>query len=390
MVNQGNNDDNKSPSIFGVDFFVRPIEGGKGSFYAIDILRGIAAIGILLFHYKNFFVGSIDIPMARMSENFFVQLLWPVHKYGANAVMLFWVISGFVFMHVYAGQQKTSSKSYAINRFARLYPLHLATLLLVTLLQFISFETLDTSQIYQNNDLKHFGLQLLFASNWGFESGHSFNGPIWSVSIEMLIYVVFFVYFKTARICLLSLCAVIIAFLLLFAISDSMIALCGYYFFVGSLAYALWKVTLGFSQKSVFILGTAVFFAGIGTMILVNALTIPAPLSLQLSFVFSALIFALAAGEKAFGNTTIKPLRWIGDITYSSYLLHSPIQIAFLLLAGNGLVDGSIILSPFFYAAYFGFVCITSWLTFKYFERPAQTFIRSKLSTRNSVNPATA
>ena len=370
----------------GVEILMRPVEGAKGSFYAIDILRGIAAVAILLFHYKNFFVGSIDIPMARMSENFFVQLLWPIHKYGANAVMLFWVISGFVFMHVYAGQQSTTAKSYAINRFARLYPLHFATLLLVAVLQLISVETLDATQIYQNNDLKHFGLQLLFASNWGFEDGHSFNGPIWSVSIEMLIYIVFFFYFKTIRTSIMTLCIAIVAFLLLFAVTDSMIALCGYYFFVGSLVYALWKTAQALPQKFTFAGGLAAIVVGVVAMIAVNELSIPLPLSLQLSFVFGAIIFTLAAGESAFGNSATKPLRWIGDITYSSYLLHSPIQIAFLVLVGNGLIDGAIVLSPLFYLAYFAFVCGASWLTFKYFERPAQKFIRNKMTAPKSTS----
>lgn len=46
--------------------------------------------------------------------------------------------------------------------------------------------------VYPNNDIKHFLLNLFFASSWSFESGHSFNGPIWSVSVEVLLHALFF------------------------------------------------------------------------------------------------------------------------------------------------------------------------------------------------------
>ena len=47
--------------------------------------------------------------------------------------------------------------------------------------------------ILPNNDLYHFVLQLFFASNRGFERGNSFDGSVWSVSIEVLMYGLFFI-----------------------------------------------------------------------------------------------------------------------------------------------------------------------------------------------------
>lgn len=43
------------------------------------------------------------------------------------------------------------------------------------------------------NDLYYFVLQLFVASDWGLQAGDSFNGPIWSISVELLVYVIFFV-----------------------------------------------------------------------------------------------------------------------------------------------------------------------------------------------------
>jgi peptidoglycan/LPS O-acetylase OafA/YrhL len=41
-------------------------------------------------------------------------------------------------------------------------------------------------------------LQLFFASCWGLERATSFNGPVWSISVEVLVYLVFFLVLKLA------------------------------------------------------------------------------------------------------------------------------------------------------------------------------------------------
>jgi peptidoglycan/LPS O-acetylase OafA/YrhL len=51
-------------------------------------------------------------------------------------------------------------------------------------------------QIYPYNDAYHFMLHVFFMSHWGFEVGESFNQPIWSVSVEIFIYIVFFALLK--------------------------------------------------------------------------------------------------------------------------------------------------------------------------------------------------
>ena len=106
---------------------------------------------------------------------------------------MFYAISGFVFAYIYLSiNEKVSGKEFFVNRFARLYPLHFATLIIVAILQIINWSTTNSFQITHYNDFYHFILQLFFISSWGFEEGHSFNGPIWTVSIEIFIYGVFF------------------------------------------------------------------------------------------------------------------------------------------------------------------------------------------------------
>jgi len=75
---------------------------------------------------------------------------------------------------------------------SRLYPLHFLTLMFVLLLQFFYEFFLDLQMNQGYNDFYHFILNLFFVSSWGLEEGNSYNLPIWSVSKEIIAYLVFF------------------------------------------------------------------------------------------------------------------------------------------------------------------------------------------------------
>ena len=166
-------------------------------FTYIEILRLITSLSVLIFHYIHFFhpynsFYGQDITFNRVELPFY-QLLNLFYDYGRYGVEMFWAISGFVFAHVYLYQsRKISSKEFFINRLARLYPLHFVTLILVSILQIFSLKINGTYEIYKTNDLYHFFLNLFFVHGWGIANGWSFNAPTWSVSIELIIYAIFF------------------------------------------------------------------------------------------------------------------------------------------------------------------------------------------------------
>ena len=161
--------------------------------FTVDALRTLAAIAVLLWHYQHFYYVKAEagMPPAMREQQPLYDWLSFFYLNGHFGVELFWFISGFVFAHVYFRQQGIDPLDFARKRFARIYPLHVATLLLVAGLQALSTRITGNWQIYAHNDPYHFILNLFMASRWGLHAGHSFNAPIWSVSVEVLTYVSF-------------------------------------------------------------------------------------------------------------------------------------------------------------------------------------------------------
>jgi peptidoglycan/LPS O-acetylase OafA/YrhL len=207
--------------------------GPANKLLGLEVLRFLTAFAILVYHYRHFAfadktVGLVDdrLPLYRLLHVFYDG--------GPYGVWIFWCISGFIFFWKYrdaiADRSVGGWKFFAL-RFSRLYPLHIATLLLVALVQPLYFNLNGYFFVYQDNDLTHFLLQLLMASNWGFQDALSFDGPIWSISVEVLVYFFFFIMLLATRSWLLN--VVIIAACLT---ASGQIAACFAFFYAGGLA----------------------------------------------------------------------------------------------------------------------------------------------------------
>ena len=142
----------------------------------LTFTRFIAAMLIVFYHFAGnlFPVDSSFIKVIR--ENF------------SLGVSYFYVLSGFVMVLAYGNQNRIEPKKYWINRFARLYPLHLFTLGLTILVSlFVAINYLEDFKI----DPTSFFLNLTLIQAWFPESSLTFNVPSWSISVELFFYLVF-------------------------------------------------------------------------------------------------------------------------------------------------------------------------------------------------------
>ena len=342
----------------------------------IDGLRGFAALAVLFYHYMHFAMIGTD------HERYFEYLDYQparaafsiLYDWGFYAVQLFWMISGFVFAAVYFGRPATT-REFVVNRFARLYPLHFLTLLVVAGLQFIALGRVGHTLLYDNYDWWHFFLQLFFASDWLVGSGQSFNGPIWSVSVEVVVYALFWLGREPLRTFGAGgLLAVIALCLLGNLLSEiSRIPNCAYYFFIGTALFRLhgwltrrdrfWRIGIALALA---LAGWAALEQGSGAAREIMA--IPA--------LSGAVLLLLAVLEQSAPPALRRVSGWLGDCTYGIYLWHVPMQLALMLLI---LPDGNpaeFTAQGWFLPVWLLSVLAVARLSYLWFERPMRERLR--------------
>ena len=126
-------------------------------------------------------------------ENLAVGFRPDIVEKGYLGVELFFVLSGFILSHVYlqaAGEKTWSYRGFLWARIARVYPLHLATLIGVGLL---AGAALVAGLSVDANVLSWSSLpaNLLMLHAWGLAPVAGWNHPSWSISAEWFAYLAF-------------------------------------------------------------------------------------------------------------------------------------------------------------------------------------------------------
>lgn len=346
---------------------------------ATNFLRGICALAILVFHYQHFFyVGTSSTIFNRSSLPFYF-IFSSFYDSGYLAVQIFWCISGLIMTHSYINKKNKSARDYTISRFARLYPLHFFTLLVVAAFQQISFYRLKTFQIYRFNDLFHFLLNLFFVQSWGFEKSYSFNGPTWSVSIEIMIYILFFfvVSFLAQFRVLVPLTVLVIYKLSVNIDSIFIFRNCLVYFFFGVLIYFISDFT---NQTSLRKFTSLVLLFEIVAYFAASKFGLISFNGGGNGYIWSTafLVFVVAQIDQTKIAALFIKTRIIGDLSYSVFLWHVPIQIAIKLVQAEYSIDNSIAYNKLFFIFFIALTYFVGYLSYRFIEQPAQRIIRKR------------
>jgi peptidoglycan/LPS O-acetylase OafA/YrhL len=123
-------------------------------------------------------------------------LFWQIGGYGQTAVMIFFVLSGFVIAHVVASREQEVA-DFAATRLARLWSVVLPALALTFAIDYVGIRVAPDLYVgkpwYHGDDpwLRYSASALFVHDFWGLGLVPGVNGPFWSISYEFAYYVIF-------------------------------------------------------------------------------------------------------------------------------------------------------------------------------------------------------
>jgi peptidoglycan/LPS O-acetylase OafA/YrhL len=394
-----------------------PSQSPPKYFHSFDIIRGIAAVVVILNHWEFFYFAKNTWTEEGIDKTTlpFYAYLSAIYNEGVIAVDLFFLLSGFIFFWLYAegiAKRKWNFSKFMVFRISRLYPIHLATLLSVALLQWLMLKNTGHYFIIQFNDAYHFILNLFFMQSWGIEKGASFNGPSWSASVEAFLYLAFF------AICYLKmqhnkwLLFILMPLGIFLQYYFSLIGKGMYSFFLGALVYYFYVWMLKENRTKKYLTALIVFTVLLWVVIFAeyyfdflrniftkqylhlfpgkNLASADTAFELGKKFLFRTVIspctiLSLALWETSKGAISKK---WavVGNCSYAMYLVHFSLQIVFVLLADAFHLDSSVFRSPITVFIFFLILIPLSIAIYYYFEFPAQEKIRRRFYKTSSRN----
>jgi len=347
---------------------------------ALTGIRALAALLVLGMHTEQNVPAGLDSFL-------------PFFARGYLGVDFFFVLSGFIITHVYfaslASPSRSAAQIFLWHRFIRLYPVHitvLAGLVAVVSLAHAAGFTFNNPQEWQWNELLW---QLTLLHAWGVTASPGWNAPSWSISAEWFAYLLFpllapaLVWVRERGIALLIAAAALAGTALLFAMADWTLNT-----WVG--APALARV---FGE---FVCGAALCRA----LALSNKLALPRGDILATS-AFVAFLFGASLGLQDFALVALlaltilgtalssgyvtqilgsRALVWLGEISYSVYMVHFPILIIIRRLwEWLGFAQWQVVGHIFAFAATVVLILALAAALFYVVERPARSRLRDQM-----------
>lgn len=158
-------------------------------YLVLDVYRFVAALGVVLYHYLALVDVRTGAGISRPVENF--HLL----------VDFFFILSGFVIALHYDDSIRTARDyaQYVRRRLARIYPLHILTLLATLAIYFIGVRMGMPVRDPARFEMSAIASHLTMTHAFGLTRHPTFNVPSWSLSAELFVYLLFPLLLLVAR-----------------------------------------------------------------------------------------------------------------------------------------------------------------------------------------------
>ncbi|MEL6699227.1 MAG: acyltransferase [Bacteroidota bacterium] len=352
-------------------------------------LRGIAALMVVLFHYNDFLVFQDLSNLNSISMILAKGYLW---------VDFFFVLSGFIICHVYGERLLKPTgpivRKYLWARFSRLYPLHVFALLLCIPLigfQFLLNEEMSMQALVNFYQPSEFFIQLFFLQVTGITHSYAWNVPSWSIAAEWWVYILAVGFFpllnrgfnwRTIVSWALALAGLTLMVLnhpdgKLDEIFELATVRCLCSFLIGIGVYQVYEIFR--DQKGIWAWDGTFFFLALSIILCLHF----AVFDIVLIPLFAALILSAALNEgKAAKILNQKGLTWLGDISFSVYLIHMSflqvwwIYIIHVYRPQNPDVDASLGEKLMWIGALLVVILAFGHISYRYVELPAQKWLR--------------
>lgn len=350
----------------------------------LDGLRIIAAVAVVVLHYADYIK---ELPVGR----FLMEHTWHFNLF----VDLFFVVSGYVIASQYLGRvgDRAAVGRFIWRRLARIYPLHLATLLFYVAIALAIHAGIahgDNAARYPFSDLP---TQLLLLH--AFDGARlTFNFPSWSLSAEMFCYLLFpaVAWLAIRRRVLIP--ALVVALV----VTNTL-----YMYVADTEPWADWINSGGaFRALPGFMLGVACYLyrdriaqwpalPGSLVILLVVFIGFGAALPVMAALAVIYAIAVLAIQHDCAGRATwlsaLRFDRW-AELTYSCYMLHIPVATIVLSLGARHLAPvlpgGKLTLIPVAMIV----LAAVSVLSLRTFETPMRRYLNGLLDANRAPRGA--
>lgn len=351
----------------------------------IQLLRGVAALMVCLFHLK----GLLNSSTSHIGTTFFGG--------GGMGVSLFFIISGFIMVYITRKNDgsKLYVKNFMIKRLIRIIPLYYIMVL------FWVF-AYDTHLDYFHKDYLTLVKTLCFVPIFDSPLGAAYGMPPlkvgWSLNYEIFFYFIFGIslFMKRFRYIMLFIAFFALVIVVPFIFSGYVIfnPLVNYHFKLlyflmitnPMLLYFLVGVALGLLYNSTFRirpkwLQSVLLVLSIGLyLILYFKINSIIHTFFGALFVCSFLVFGFLFFNKERGLRVPAPFVYLGDMSYSLYLIHPTVIIVlprFLRLIGfAGRLDGT----AYFFVLLFCIITLTV-LSYELIEKRLLKRLATRLTT---------
>ncbi|MBB6273886.1 peptidoglycan/LPS O-acetylase OafA/YrhL [Pedobacter cryoconitis] len=360
---------------------------------SLTALRGIAALLVAVFHFEMAAARFVPASQSMFFEKCYLM------------VDLFFIMSGFIMIHVYSGHFKEkiragSLKNFFVARFARIYPLHLfSLLLLVVIVRWITDWGNPPIILEQPADILP---NVFLLHSFGVTKIYSWNIPSWSISAEWAAYLLFPLIAlgihkkKTASVIVLLVLVVVAYYSIMHLLPRKnpinpaipvphnlnttfdygyIRGIAG--FTAGILVYLVYELQ---GIRRAFASDTISFF-------IIVAITLSLHFALNdgiTVFLFAMLVLSFTANNGRIAKfCNLKILQFLGNISYSVYLMQIFLQEPFshgiylpgTIGIGRGKQNIDFSSGVLYCITYLILLILISYITYQWIERPSRRFI---------------